>query len=494
MKGFSKKITFVKLFKKMNIDFTTLSKGLILILFCSFNCTLKAERITILGKVDGKKNDSIRINIKLYHVDYRIIKIDENSYFNYSFVPTNINNFILIGRTEILLLPGDSVFLTMKNDSIVDIAGKYSSLNRVIIELQKNNNMLINNYRSIHLQDFLQNVKDWYSFNLQLIKTNYKQRKISKENEKLLISYLNLKYVYQHYLYLITKRVLDDKEQYQSADTSYEFKQFIKVQDFNDIALSTSVNYTLALNLFLKNQLSIKYDADKTYLMNVFDRINEMNLQNINQDIAYCLFVYHFDYAYSLKNSFYSDADSILRYFSENAFYKENAAYLKNIFNKKYGNLCPQRILSGVELLDTNGNNVQLSNYKDKVVYIKLWNLGCRGCIEAIPAFNELVSSFNDTNIVFLCIAQEKKIDNTQWKDKILQWKNAVSKYKIKGINLISSYGDESGIDKYSNGSLSGYFILGRNNKIIDLKALPPNNNDLKAMLWDVIYTNKFEK
>ena len=75
-----------------------------------------------------------------------------------------------------------------------------------------------------------------------------------------------------------------------------------------------------------------------------------------------------------------------------------------------------------------------------------------------------------------------------------MQWKNAVSKYKIKGINLISSYGDESGIDKYSNGSLSGYFILGRNNKIIDLKALPPNNNDLKAMLWDVIYTNKFEK
>jgi hypothetical protein len=91
----------------------------------------------------------------------------------------------------------------------------------------------------------------------------------------------------------------------------------------------------------------------------------------------------------------------------------------------KNGNQAPDFTLE-----DMNGNNVSLSDFKGKWVYLNFWSVTCGACIGDFmkygPAINE---KYKDKNIVFLNICFEE--DAKRWQKK-------VGELQIGGVNVIA--------------------------------------------------------
>jgi peroxiredoxin len=54
---------------------------------------------------------------------------------------------------------------------------------------------------------------------------------------------------------------------------------------------------------------------------------------------------------------------------------------------------------------DMQGKNIDLSELRGKVVVLNFWFVACAGCIQEMPALNNLVSSFDNGKVVFLGLA-----------------------------------------------------------------------------------------
>lgn len=54
-----------------------------------------------------------------------------------------------------------------------------------------------------------------------------------------------------------------------------------------------------------------------------------------------------------------------------------------------------------------DGAEIELAKLKGKVVVLNFWSTTCKPCIEEMPALNELVRSYKDTDVMFLSLAPE---------------------------------------------------------------------------------------
>src|SRR5690606_14890870 len=63
-----------------------------------------------------------------------------------------------------------------------------------------------------------------------------------------------------------------------------------------------------------------------------------------------------------------------------------------------------------LDLVDANGNAIQLENLKGKVVFINFWATWCPPCIAEMPSIQKLYSEFeSDEEVVFLLVEMDDK-------------------------------------------------------------------------------------
>jgi thiol-disulfide isomerase/thioredoxin len=58
---------------------------------------------------------------------------------------------------------------------------------------------------------------------------------------------------------------------------------------------------------------------------------------------------------------------------------------------------------------DLNGRNYSLENQKGKIIVMNFWFLGCHPCIQEIIELNKLVEANDESEIIFLAFALDKK-------------------------------------------------------------------------------------
>ncbi len=61
-----------------------------------------------------------------------------------------------------------------------------------------------------------------------------------------------------------------------------------------------------------------------------------------------------------------------------------------------------------IELTDADGNQVNLSDFKGKVIYVDLWATWCGPCLQEAPYYEALSTKFNEEEIVFLPISTDR--------------------------------------------------------------------------------------
>ena len=71
-----------------------------------------------------------------------------------------------------------------------------------------------------------------------------------------------------------------------------------------------------------------------------------------------------------------------------------------------------QNVQPNFAALDMNGNRVELSALRGKVVVVNLWFIGCPNCMDEIKQLNQLVNDYKGKpEVVFLGLAASKKED-----------------------------------------------------------------------------------
>jgi len=118
-----------------------------------------------------------------------------------------------------------------------------------------------------------------------------------------------------------------------------------------------------------------------------------------------------------------------------------------------------------------DGKAVKLSDLKGKVVFIDFWASWCSPCIKELPHSKKIAERFaNNDNVVFLSISIDKNEKN---------WRNAVDKYQVPGINGLDGDGWTGNIAKlYNIQSVPSYFLIDQNGNFALDRAIRPSEEE----------------
>jgi thiol-disulfide isomerase/thioredoxin len=129
-------------------------------------------------------------------------------------------------------------------------------------------------------------------------------------------------------------------------------------------------------------------------------------------------------------------------------------------------------------LYNQEGKEVNIEQFKGKVVYIDFWASWCGPCRQQFPFSKKLHNSMTKKElekIVFLYISIDDSEEN---------WKKAIEQNALEGIHGLSKGGWSSEVCKFFNiTSIPRYMILNKSGRIVDENAKRPSDETLKDEL-----------
>jgi peroxiredoxin len=122
-------------------------------------------------------------------------------------------------------------------------------------------------------------------------------------------------------------------------------------------------------------------------------------------------------------------------------------------------------------LQSLSGDQVSLSSFRGKTVYLKFWASWCGDCIKQVVPMRRLEESLaQDTTIVFLNVSVDTDKE---------AWKRSVARNKLRGVELLSLGGDEGNINTlYGVDEIPHYVWIGKDGKIREDHAPSPSEID----------------
>lgn len=135
----------------------------------------------------------------------------------------------------------------------------------------------------------------------------------------------------------------------------------------------------------------------------------------------------------------------------------------------------PGTDLSGFSFENEKGEQIALSNFKGKYVFIDIWSTGCNPCVGEIPYIKDMEHRFAGKPITWVSISMD--LNKQEWLD-FLKAKD------MKGIQLISNKGfKDPFVKQIALGGIPRFMLLDKEGKVIDFEALRPSNPVLGELL-----------
>jgi peroxiredoxin len=247
---------------------------------------------------------------------------------------------------------------------------------------------------------------------------------ITIENDK----YLDIQY-YQWFLY-----------DYISMETGKRYVQLDSIQK-----LSTGANFNEKLKV-----------------------IGDMKNHNVRE----------FSLAYTINSRLQGNGiknfDKYYDYFKK---HNSNPGY-SELIRKEYEKkqlLAPGKPAPQFTLADVDGNQVSLSDFKGKYVFIDFWQTLCPNSARELPHYLKLYSDYKDENIAFVSISINE--DENVWRNYVKQNKNV-------GTSLRADKYIASEVYKaYQVPGLQFIVIIDKEGNIIDPAAAKPSSKEIRETL-----------
>lgn len=126
---------------------------------------------------------------------------------------------------------------------------------------------------------------------------------------------------------------------------------------------------------------------------------------------------------------------------------------------------------------DIEGNDVSLSDFKGKNVYIDVWATWCGPCKAEAPHWKRLAEEYKDrTDIIFLGVSVDKEEDYDKWA-------TAVKSGDLAGIQIFA--GKDSGMINraYEVTGIPRFIVVDKEGKINLYKAPRPSSDQIRGLL-----------
>ena len=137
--------------------------------------------------------------------------------------------------------------------------------------------------------------------------------------------------------------------------------------------------------------------------------------------------------------------------------------------------LMPGRPAPDFTLTDINGQQVSLSDFKGKVVYLKFWASWCGPCMRQVPPAKELKNRLADQNdLVFLYVSIDT--DNNAWR-------TTVEHHGITGTHLVTPGRERGAPALYQVKWIPTFYIIGRDGNIFDNRPPQPSDPNVDEVL-----------
>lgn len=126
-------------------------------------------------------------------------------------------------------------------------------------------------------------------------------------------------------------------------------------------------------------------------------------------------------------------------------------------------------------MTDINGNEVSLSNFRGKVVYLDFWASWCGPCMREMPYAKELKKRLADQeDLVYLYVS----IDTDT-----IAWRNTIDRHGITGVHF-NTPGRERGVPAlYQVKWIPAFFIIGKDGNIFDNRPPMPSDPRVDEVL-----------
>ena len=138
-------------------------------------------------------------------------------------------------------------------------------------------------------------------------------------------------------------------------------------------------------------------------------------------------------------------------------------------FYKKLANLRPGNDAIDFSVVDLNGREYSLKDFKNKAVCIDVWASYCSACIKEMPYLEKLADKYKDQNIEFIVISVD---------DKEEVWRKLLKERNLHGLQFWAKGGNKSNFFKnYQLQDLPVYIVIDKNGKIVKSRAPRPSEN-----------------
>jgi thiol-disulfide isomerase/thioredoxin len=275
----------------------------------------------------------------------------------------------------------------------------------------------------------------------------------------------NIKYCYQRNLLAYLKNQTKEKE---SAKIKLDF---MESPDLNNLSLMSLHHYKKFLYEFVEyvgdakamQQLNIKqvnFSNAFSYYEKRYEHLNEMTSSPKLLDM--------------LKTDLVSKALKELKTIEVNPLYEK---FLSEVENKTQQRIIKRTYKSNIPLtkgayapeilgITTTGDELKLSDFKGKYVYIFVWATWCGPCKTEMPAYEHMVDQHGDKNVEFLGVSVDKNRKN--WEESFIY-----NKYPGSQI-LVEGDWESPIIVDFKLQSVPQFIFIDPNGKIIALNAPAP--------------------
>nr|WP_162988900.1 TlpA disulfide reductase family protein [Pedobacter schmidteae] len=143
-----------------------------------------------------------------------------------------------------------------------------------------------------------------------------------------------------------------------------------------------------------------------------------------------------------------------------------------------YKTALPGTDMSQFTFQNANGEQVSIKDFKGKLVFVDIWNTGCKPCIAEIPYLKHLEHEMQGKDIVFLSVSCDYDLAS---------WKRFLQKRNMTGQQLIMIGKKDTFFNKIGGGGIPRFVILDKEGKMLDYNCKRPSNPVLNIYLTELL-------
>lgn len=389
----------------------------------------------------------------------------------------SINAKLLIGNqyTNLFLHPTDSIHITVdfsKFDETINYSGRGAAENNYLAaELRADFMTKADRYSWFNDADkYKKYVDSIENLNQEFLKS-YNNAGFSEDFKSYITTSTKYRFINSRYMF---KTIYDDKtKKFSTRDLAESYFDFLKTLNLNDQQASENVNYNSALGRYLSEFNDHQYK-------NAPDSLSEIEKKewriSINYNFRKTTFkekVLDFQLTSFMKYTIeYNSAskifmDELLKDYKSTCKNEEYISIIEKSYSQAIkmaaGNPAPD-----FRLINSNGEQVSLSSFKGKTIYLDFWATWCLPCMISLPDSENLMKKFkNRKDVVFLFV---------NVRDDFESWKKFLREEKRGGVQLFANEVQYTELSKsYNLNGIPRFVLIDKKGNFIDDNAARPD-------------------